>query len=52
MLTLPVVAMQFYHLVKVLLALHNPHRPNGIGFLQFARNIEVGDLYTQTNSWR
>lgn len=33
--------MQFYHLVKVLLALHNPHRPSGIGFLQFARAVEV-----------
>ncbi|EGR51027.1 uncharacterized protein TRIREDRAFT_104071 [Trichoderma reesei QM6a] len=47
MLTLPVVAMQFYHLVKVLLALHNPHRPNGIGFLQFARNIE-GEILQHT----
>ncbi|KAL7932839.1 fungal-specific transcription factor domain-containing protein [Trichoderma chlorosporum] len=35
-----IVAMQFYHLVKVLLALHNPHRPSGIGFLQYARAVE------------
>ncbi|KAL7807438.1 fungal-specific transcription factor domain-containing protein [Trichoderma gracile] len=42
-----VVAMQFYHLVKVLLALHNPHRPNGIGFLQFARTIE-GEIMQHT----
>ncbi|PTB66646.1 hypothetical protein BBK36DRAFT_1118263 [Trichoderma citrinoviride] len=42
-----IVAMQFYHLVKVLLALHNPHRPNGIGFLQFARAIE-GDILKHT----
>lgn len=37
--------MQFYHLVKVLLALHNPHRPSGIGFLQFARAIEVSRFW-------
>lgn len=36
-----VVAMQFYHLTKVLLALHNPHHTNGIHFLQFARAVEV-----------
>ncbi|KAL7942758.1 fungal-specific transcription factor domain-containing protein [Trichoderma barbatum] len=42
-----IVAMQFYHLVKVLLALHNPHRPSGIGFLQFARAIE-GEILKHT----
>ncbi|KAI1612927.1 fungal-specific transcription factor domain-containing protein [Exophiala viscosa] len=36
------IAMQFYHLVKVLLAFHNPHRPGGMEILQFLRNIEVG----------
>ncbi|CAM1502646.1 Fc.00g074220.m01.CDS01 [Cosmosporella sp. VM-42] len=36
-----IIAMQFYHLVKVLLALHNPHRMTGIEFLHFARSIEV-----------
>ncbi|KIV83267.1 hypothetical protein, variant 1 [Exophiala sideris] len=35
------VAMQFYHLVKVLLALHNPHRPSGMEILQFLRHIEA-----------
>ena len=41
----PVIAMQFYHLVKVLLALHNPHRTTGIGFLHFARSVEVSNGY-------
>lgn len=36
-----VIAMQFYHLVKVLLALHNPHPMRGIEFLHFARAVEV-----------
>ncbi|KAJ2968180.1 hypothetical protein NQ176_g9304 [Zarea fungicola] len=36
-----IVAMQFYHLVKVLLALHNPHRPKGMGFLHFWRIVEA-----------
>ncbi|UKZ54297.1 hypothetical protein TrVGV298_008105 [Trichoderma virens] len=43
-----IVAMQFYHLVKVLLALHNPHRPSGIGFLQFARAVEKGEILKHT----
>ncbi|CAK7217548.1 hypothetical protein SCUCBS95973_003192 [Sporothrix curviconia] len=36
-----IVAMQFYHLAKVLLALHNPHPVRGIQFLDFARAVEV-----------
>lgn len=39
-----VVAMQFYHLNKVLLALHNPHRASGIHFLHFARAVEVSPI--------
>ncbi|KFY00132.1 hypothetical protein O988_03501 [Pseudogymnoascus sp. VKM F-3808] len=35
-----IVAMQFYHLTKVLLALHNPHYTSGIHFLHFARAVE------------
>jgi len=33
--------MQFYHLAKVLLALHNPHQASGIDFLRFARSVEA-----------
>jgi hypothetical protein len=36
--------MQFYHLNKVLLALHNPHRASGIHFLHFARAVEVSRI--------
>jgi hypothetical protein len=36
-----VVAMQFYHLTKILLALHNPRHTSGMHFLHFARAVEV-----------
>lgn len=36
--------MQFYHLVKVLLALHSPYQASGINFLRFARGIEVSSI--------
>ncbi|ERT02501.1 hypothetical protein HMPREF1624_00800 [Sporothrix schenckii ATCC 58251] len=35
------IAMQFYHLAKVLLALHNPHPARGMDFLGFARALET-----------
>ncbi|CAK7238379.1 hypothetical protein SEUCBS140593_010626 [Sporothrix eucalyptigena] len=41
-----IIAMQFYHLAKVLLALHNPHPVRGIQFLDFARAVEtLGDKH-------
>ncbi|KAJ5805068.1 hypothetical protein N7474_010955 [Penicillium riverlandense] len=43
-----VVSMQFYHLVKVLLALHNPHQASGIDFLHFARRIEKAEIMRHT----
>jgi hypothetical protein len=39
--------MQFYHLNKVLLALHNPHHASGIHFLHFARAMEVSRVLVE-----
>lgn len=39
------IGLQFFHLCKVLLALHYPLQTTGINLLRFVRLIEVHTLY-------